>query len=72
MKEIGARHGRTPGEVAVAWTVRHPPVTGAIVGARSAEQAEGVMRAGEFRLTPQEIVEIEAFSGNIAKAKAAL
>jgi len=72
LKEIGARHGRTPGEVAVAWTVRHPPVTGAIVGARSAEQAEGVMRAGEFRLTPQEIVEIEAFSGNIAKAKAAL
>lgn len=72
LKEIGARHGRTPGEVAVAWTLRHPAVTGAIVGARSAEQAEGVMRAGEFRLTPQEIAEIEAFSGNIAKAKAAL
>lgn len=72
LKEIGARHGRAPGEVAVAWTLRHPAVTGAIVGARSAEQAEGVMRAGEFRLTPQEIAEIEAFSGNIAKAKAAL
>ena len=72
MKEIGVRQGRTPGEVAIAWTLRNPAVTGAIVGSRSAKQAEGVMRAGEFRLTPKEIVEIEAFSGNIAKAKAAL
>lgn len=72
LKEIGARHGRNPGEVAVAWTLRHPRVTGAIVGSRSAQQAEGVMRAGEFHLTPQEVEEIEVFSGTVAKAKAAL
>jgi hypothetical protein len=30
------------------------------------------MRAGEFRLTPQEVEEIEVFSGAVAKAKAAL
>ncbi|MGB7845328.1 MAG: aldo/keto reductase [Candidatus Acidiferrum sp.] len=71
LKEIGARHGRSPGEVAIAWTLRHPRVTGAIAGARSAKQAEGVMRAGECRLTPQEIDEIESFSTGIAKAKAA-
>jgi aryl-alcohol dehydrogenase-like predicted oxidoreductase len=59
LRQVGARHGRTPGEVAIAWTLRHPAVTGAIVGARNAKQAEGVMRAGELKLTAQEIAEIE-------------
>ena len=49
----------TPGEVAIAWTLRLAAVTGAIVGARNARQAEGVMRAGELELTPQDITEIE-------------
>lgn len=59
LRQVGARHGRTPGEVAIAWTLRHPVVTGAIVGARNAKQAEGVMRAGELKLSPEEIAEIE-------------
>ncbi len=58
MKEIGARHGRSAGEVAIAWTLRHPAVTAAIVGMRSAAQARGVLGALEFRLTPEEIAEI--------------
>jgi aryl-alcohol dehydrogenase-like predicted oxidoreductase len=61
MKAIGARHGRSAGEVAIAWTLRHPAVTAAIVGMRSAEQASGVMGAMEFRLSAEEITEIEAF-----------
>lgn len=71
LKAIGARHGRSSGEVALAWVLRNPAVTGAIVGSRSPKQAEGVMCAGDFHLTPQEIVEIEEFSSSIAKAKAA-
>jgi aryl-alcohol dehydrogenase-like predicted oxidoreductase len=71
LREIGAHHGRSPGEVAIAWTLRLPRVTGAIVGARSAKQAEGVMHAGELRLSAQEIAEIDSFSASIAKAKAA-
>ena len=59
LRQVGARHGRTPGEVAIAWVLRHPAITGAIVGARNAKQAEGVMRAGELRLTAAEIDEIE-------------
>ena len=59
LRHVGARHGRTPGEVAIAWTLRLPAVTGAIVGARNAKQAEGVMRAGELKLSPEEIAEIE-------------
>jgi aryl-alcohol dehydrogenase-like predicted oxidoreductase len=56
--EIGARHGRTAGEVAIAWTLRHPAITAAIVGLRSAAQVEGVIGALDFRLSPQEISEI--------------
>jgi aryl-alcohol dehydrogenase-like predicted oxidoreductase len=59
MKEIGARHGRSAGEVAIAWTLRHPAVTAAIVGMRSAEQAAGVVGALEFQLTLDEISEID-------------
>ena len=62
MKRIGARHGRSAGEVAIAWTLRHPAVTAAIVGMRSAEQAQGVIGAMEFRLSEEEIAEIAAFS----------
>lgn len=61
MRSIGARHGRTPGEVAIAWTLRNPSVTAAIVGMRSAEQAHGVTGALEFRLSKEEIAEIDAF-----------
>ncbi len=67
LREIGKKHGRSPGEVAVAWTLRHPAVTGAIVGARSAQQAEGVMRAAELFLSQYEIEEIE---GEARKAAA--
>ena len=59
LRQVGARHGRMPGEVAIAWTLRHPVVTSAIVGARNAKQAEGVMRAGDLKLTEEEIAEIE-------------
>jgi len=61
LREIGKRHGRSPGEVAIAWTLRNPAVTGAIVGARNARQADGVMRAGELRLSDKEVNEIEDF-----------
>jgi len=59
--EIGGRHGRSAGEVAIAWTLRHAAVTAAIVGLRSAEQFEGVKGAMEFRLSAEEIHEIEDF-----------
>ncbi len=61
MRRIGARHGRTPGEVAIAWTLRNPAVTAAIVGMRSAKQVAGVMGALEFRLSEAEVKEIAAF-----------
>jgi len=61
LREIGARHGRSPGEVAIAWVLRRPEVTAAIVGMRSAKQVDGVIAAAEFRLPAAEIAEIDAF-----------
>ncbi len=61
LRKIGAGHGRTPGEVAIAWTLRHPAVTAAIVGIRSPAQVDGVIGAADFRLTAAEIAEIDAF-----------
>jgi aryl-alcohol dehydrogenase-like predicted oxidoreductase len=60
LKEIGNSHGRSAGEVAIAWTLRHPAVTAAIVGARSPQQVEGVVGGGDFELNAQDIARIEA------------
>jgi aryl-alcohol dehydrogenase-like predicted oxidoreductase len=68
LKRIGQRHRRTAGEVAIAWTLRNPAVTAAIVGMRSARQVEGVIGALEFRLTPAEVQEIQAFRSATAGA----
>jgi aryl-alcohol dehydrogenase-like predicted oxidoreductase len=61
LRTIGARHGRTPGEVAIAWTLRRPEVTAAIVGLRAPSQLKGVIGAAEFRLSESELSEIADF-----------
>jgi aryl-alcohol dehydrogenase-like predicted oxidoreductase len=61
LKQIGARHGVTAGVVAIAWTLANPAITAAIVGGRSPEQVEGVWPAATFRLSKDEVQEIEAF-----------
>jgi aryl-alcohol dehydrogenase-like predicted oxidoreductase len=61
LRAIGARHGRTPGEAAIAWVLRHPGVTAAIVGLRSPAQLEGVIGAADFRLSAAETDEIAGF-----------
>jgi aryl-alcohol dehydrogenase-like predicted oxidoreductase len=61
LRAIGAAHGRTPGEVAIAWCLRRPEVTGAIVGLRSAAQLEGVAGAAGFRLEEAEVARIGRF-----------
>jgi aryl-alcohol dehydrogenase-like predicted oxidoreductase len=66
MREIARSLNRSVGELAIAWTQRHPAVTGAIVGARNAQQAEGVMRAGDLQLTEDEVDEIASFAETAA------
>ncbi len=66
LRAIGDRYGRTPGEIAIAWTLLNPAVTGAIVGSRSAKQADGVMKAGDIKLTAQDIAQIEGKAAAMA------
>ncbi|MCA2970996.1 MAG: aldo/keto reductase [Acidobacteriaceae bacterium] len=61
LREIGERYGVAPGEVALAWVLRRPEVTGAIAGLRSAAQLDGVIQAMEYRLTPGEEDEISFY-----------
>jgi aryl-alcohol dehydrogenase-like predicted oxidoreductase len=58
LKEVGGRRGRTAGEVAIAWTLHNPAVSGAIVGMRNPKQVAGVIGAATFRLTSREFEEI--------------
>jgi aryl-alcohol dehydrogenase-like predicted oxidoreductase len=67
MRAVGKRHGRSPGQVAIAWTLRQRAVTGAIVGARSARQVEEIVAGVDFRLTPQDIADIEVEQHEEAK-----
>jgi len=69
LRKIGNRHNRMPAEVAIAWTLNNPAVTGAIVGLRRAEQVQGTIGALSFRLTPEEVSEVEAFFEQPAHAK---
>ena len=66
LKEIAARHGRTAGEAAIAWTLHNPAVTAAIVGVRNAEQVDGVKGALNFRLSDEEFAEIAQLRNAVA------
>jgi len=59
LREIGQRHDKSPAEVAIAWTLRHPGVSAAIVGGRRPDQVDGIVGAADFRLSEDEIDEIE-------------
>src|SRR6185295_19178646 len=60
LRPIARRHGTTVSAIAVAWTLTSPGVTGAIVGARSAEQVDGCIDAGRVTLTESDLAEIAA------------
>jgi aryl-alcohol dehydrogenase-like predicted oxidoreductase len=61
LRRVGERHGKAPGEVALAWVLSNPGVTAAIVGLRKPEQVKGTVGALEFALDEKEIAEIESF-----------
>jgi len=61
LREIGSAHSVEPGVVAVAWTLRNPAITAAIVGGRSGEQVKGLAPALHFRLSDAEFARIGSF-----------
>ncbi len=58
LRPIAARHGTSVASVAVAWTLAWRGVTGAIVGARSPEQVDAWIDAGNLSLTSEDLDEI--------------
>jgi aryl-alcohol dehydrogenase-like predicted oxidoreductase len=60
LKSIGKKYGHSAGEVAIAWTLRNPAVTAAIVGGRSAAQVDGISHACDLKLTGEDLAEIES------------
>jgi aryl-alcohol dehydrogenase-like predicted oxidoreductase len=59
LRAVGERYNATPGEIAIAWTLRNPAVTGAIVGVRNAEQVSGIAGAADIQLSVKDVREIE-------------
>jgi aryl-alcohol dehydrogenase-like predicted oxidoreductase len=59
LRRVGERHGVSPGAVAVAWTLRNPAVSGAIVGFRRPSQVDGILAAASLELSAEDVAEIE-------------
>ncbi|MGV9786992.1 aldo/keto reductase [Streptomyces sp. NPDC004673] len=58
-EELLAKHGLEPGEVALAWLLTRPGVTGPIVGPRTAAQLESALRAVELELSEELLKELD-------------
>uniref|UniRef100_A0A831WZT2 Aldo/keto reductase n=1 Tax=Thermorudis peleae TaxID=1382356 RepID=A0A831WZT2_9BACT len=59
LEAFAAERGRSVGELALAWLVAQPVVSSVIAGATSPEQVESNVRAGEWRLSTEELEELE-------------
>jgi len=60
LRPIAARKSQPVANLALAWTLRRPEVTGAIAGARRPDQIEETARAADLDLTAEDAAEIEA------------
>ena len=58
LRNVGKTYNATPAEVAIAWTLSHPAVTGAIVGGRSPQQVSEWAGAAGIKLTREEVLEL--------------
>lgn len=61
LKEIGAKHGVTAGVIAIAWTLKNPAITAAIVGGRNSKQVEETSAALDFVLSDDDFQQINDF-----------
>ncbi|WP_329409350.1 aldo/keto reductase [Nocardia vinacea] len=69
LRPIAARHDATVAEVAIAWVLAWPGITGAIVGARRSDQVDGWIGANSVTLTPSDLAEITASGAGAGPAQ---
>jgi aryl-alcohol dehydrogenase-like predicted oxidoreductase len=58
LEDVAARHGVTPGAIAIAWTLANPAVDGAIVGVRRPDQVAAVVAAAGVDLDDDDMAAI--------------
>lgn len=56
--------GRTILELAVSWPLSHKPVASVIAGATKPEQVRANAKSGDWNLSPEEVIEIDAIVRN--------
>jgi aryl-alcohol dehydrogenase-like predicted oxidoreductase len=59
LAEIAHRYGRNSAELAIAWVLRQPRVTAAIVGARKPGQIKETVFGGKFAIKPEDLARID-------------
>lgn len=65
LRDIDDQHGCTPGEVAIAWTLLNPAITGTIIGLRRPDQVDGVAHSAGIQLTDDNIQSIKTYMEQI-------
>jgi aryl-alcohol dehydrogenase-like predicted oxidoreductase len=65
LRPVAARNGTSVSSVAVAWTLAWPGVTGAIMGARDADQVDGWIDAATLRFSAEDLAEIVEAIGRL-------
>ncbi|MBN1798414.1 MAG: aldo/keto reductase [Spirochaetales bacterium] len=61
LAKIGKKHDKTPGEIAIAWTLRNKAITAAIVGMRRPDQVDGVIHAADVRLDAYDLEQLQVY-----------
>lgn len=59
LRPMAAKYDCTVGEIAIAWALRHPAVTGAIVGVRNRGQLDGVLKSANLNVEAADFQQIE-------------
>lgn len=62
VREIANQTGRTPSQVALAWTMLNPAVTAPIIGARTVKQLEDNLGAADVTLSEEQRSRLQAAS----------
>jgi aryl-alcohol dehydrogenase-like predicted oxidoreductase len=57
---VAQKNNCTTAQAAIAWVLRLPAVTSAIVGVRNTQQVDEVIPAGDLNLSPADIKTIDA------------
>lgn len=62
MREIAARHGASPAQVAIAWVLTRPAVATVLIGASRMEQLDDNLRAADVVLDAEELAKLDALT----------